>query len=167
MASLIYTLLSNYKRRRILTHWVRFAEGFVTIMVSCAPAMASLWINIVSKSNFYIALRSRFPNPEGNRSPENRSSSYTQERLPPCGSNRNSDPNLRNSQAHYELSDAAYGRLVTDIHSPHKEMPDLERNISNIATNDQISEISSISQLSKVSIQLEEKSEIPPELTVR
>ncbi|RDL41443.1 uncharacterized protein BP5553_01422 [Venustampulla echinocandica] len=132
--------------------WTRFAEGFVTIIVSCAPAMASLWINIISKSNFYTALRSKFPNSAEIRSAENRSSGYSQERLPPRDSYRDSNPNIYNSQA-YELSDAAYGRLVTDTHSSRKEMLGLKPTITNSTASDQISEISSISQISKASVQ--------------
>lgn len=43
---------------RLELTFCRFVEGYITIMVSCAPAMSSFWANTITKSALYSSLRS-------------------------------------------------------------------------------------------------------------
>ncbi|KAG9237931.1 hypothetical protein BJ875DRAFT_368980 [Amylocarpus encephaloides] len=90
-----------------------FVEGFVTIMVSCAPAMSSFWLNIVTKSNLYSSVTSRrastsnvLGTTEKGVDSDN-SSEFSKRRQSPASNS------YWYGSANYEQTDAFYGKLST------------------------------------------------------
>lgn len=92
------------------------AECYVTIIVSCAPAMSSFWANIFTKSAFYSNFRSSFLFSPSTRlaSTKNASPTDLQRQLPYPGSPSHL---VHDSNGYYELHDGAYSKPQADISS--------------------------------------------------
>ncbi|EHK96393.1 hypothetical protein M7I_7892 [Glarea lozoyensis 74030] len=86
-----------------------FVEGFVTVIVSCAPAISCFWLNIVTKSSIYNSIVS----PRGSMAnSEKVSDSDDNSEFSKNNRSRSSKPSLYGS-ANYEHTDAFYGKLTT------------------------------------------------------
>jgi hypothetical protein len=86
-----------------------FVEGFVTVIVSCAPAISCFWLNIVTKSSLYNSIIS----PRGSTiDPEKASNSDNSSEFSKRVKSSSSRTGLYSS-ANYEESDAFYGKLTT------------------------------------------------------
>lgn len=98
----------------------RFVEGYTTIIISCAPAMSSFWVNIFSKSAFYSRLRTGFYSLSGPwTSQKDGSFAKSQKQLPHSGSPAD---NAVDSHGYYELRDMRYSSpskpTITSDHQP-------------------------------------------------
>ena len=100
------------------TDWpISFAECYVTIMVSCSPAISSFWKNVFSKSTFYSSLRSRltFSRSTRSRNTKEPSPGYA---VKQAAFPRSCSHLVRNSSGYYELHDKAYKEPLTVTYSP-------------------------------------------------
>ena len=131
------TVLLKVKQTNLL---FRFAECYVTIIVSCAPAMSSFWLYTFTKSAFYSSVRSSSLFSRASRSTVTKSSSPSalQKQSPYPGSSSNL---ANNSNGYHELYDGAFSKPDTDIRFSGKQPSGDQGIITKSTTIAQVSEM--------------------------
>ncbi|KAL8882839.1 MAG: hypothetical protein Q9198_000228 [Flavoplaca austrocitrina] len=88
-----------------------FAEGYTTIIVSCAPAMSSFWMNIFTKSAIYSRLRSGSFFSWHTRGATTEATSLPRAQKQ-AGSSMNQE---KASSGYHELQEVAYGKSYDEV----------------------------------------------------